>query len=74
MPSVNIDKNVICPCYKGGGSLKVRCEGVVDGCSTHLVFSTGKQKKEHMEYRCKSMWGYLKCHVYKAVAKRWGAE
>ena len=68
------DTNIMCPCFCRQETKKLHCEGVVDGSHTHLAFDTAALKNAHMERRCNSIFGYLKCPIYSAVSKRYGGD
>ena len=49
-----IDKAVRCPFYRSTEpkERRIRCEGVADGVTTHLAFSTREKYKAYMERCC----------------------
>ncbi len=62
------DKYAKCPFYVSQDAKRIHCSGVVEGCYTHLAFATQELKEGHAERRCHSIFGYLKCPLYRAIA------
>ena len=64
------DKYVVCPFYISQDSKKVHCCGFSESCYIHVAFVSKEAKEMHVEKRCNSMFGYLKCPLYLVIAKR----
>lgn len=68
------DKYAKCPFYISQDTKKIHCSGFTDDCYIHVAFATKEQKDAHTERRCNCLFGYLKCPLYSALAKRYGEE
>ena len=45
-----------CPFYRGEGRMILYCEGVANGCSTHLAFALAQSAAEYKEAFCRKDW------------------
>lgn len=68
------DKYVKCPFYVSQDGKKVHCNGFSDNSHLHIAFDNKESKDAHVESRCNSMFGYLKCPLYPIIAKRFEEE
>ena len=68
------DKYVKCPFYISQDARKIHCVGFTDGCYLHVAFPNAENKEAHVERRCNSIFGYLKCPLYPIIAKRFEEE
>ena len=68
-----MEHHVICPfykaCEKGCGQV-IRCEGIVDGCTTVLSFRSRKTYDLHVSRYCRSM-EYVSCPVAVEIGKKY---
>lgn len=64
------DKYVKCPFYVSQDIKKIHCEGFTNDTYLHVAFANNALKEFHVEKRCNSLFGYLKCPLYAAIAKR----
>lgn len=64
------DKYVKCPFYVSQDTKKIHCEGFTNDTYLHVAFATKELKDFHVEKRCNSLFGYLKCPLYSAIEKR----
>ena len=64
-----IAKYVLCPYYHKEEGPKICCEGVEDGTSVHLVFSSPRQRKEYQVEKCCK--DYSKCRVAATLDRKW---
>lgn len=68
------DKYVKCPFYVSQDAKKIHCAGFTDDSHLHVAFATKDIKESHVERRCNSLFGYLKCPLYPVLAKRFEEE
>lgn len=68
------DKYVVCPFYISQDARRVHCTGFSKDCYIHVAFPSNDLKEAHVERRCNSIFGYLKCPLYPVIAKRFGGE
>ena len=68
------DKSVKCPFYNGTvpRELKIRCEGVSEGCVTHLAFSSRAAYDAHMRGCCCRRYG--DCGLFWALKEKYEEE
>ena len=69
-----IDKAVRCPFYRSTSpkEAKIRCEGAVEGSTTHLVFSSRQDYKAYMERCCCRRYG--DCRLFWLLKEKWDEE
>ena len=65
------DKYVLCPFYLGTipKEKKIRCEGICEGCVTHLAFSSCHEYVDHMESYCCGR--YRECRLFQTLVKKY---
>lgn len=63
--------DVRCPFYRRAsrGERKIKCEGVAEGCSTHLAFSSRADFDAHMEKCCCRR--YQDCGLFWALKEKY---
>ena len=60
--------------YVSQDARKIHCVGFADDCYLHVAFPNAENKEAHVERRCNSIFGYLKCPLYPIIAKRFEEE
>lgn len=64
-------KFVKCPFYKNHDSNRIKCEGLSEGSSIHLVFEDSKERINHMRTRCNDIFLCGKCIIHQALYYKW---
>ena len=67
-----IAKYVLCPYYHKEEGVKICCEGVEDGTSIHVVFSSSRQRKDYQFEKCCK--NYSQCRVAAMLDQKWEDE
>ena len=63
---------ILCPFYHGDDAQKIKCEGVVDGNTLHVVFgSSTVARKYKRDYCCKE---YKECRIAKMLYAKYAEE
>ena len=60
------DASAVCPYYKGGTKLEVRCEGCAPGQAVLLRFAADCFRRDWRSGHCDKLPGYEKCPFYRA--------
>ena len=72
------ERFVVCPYFLGLNNKRqreinhIRCEGVSQGNTISLVFSTTKMKAEHKKTHCCSIYGMKTCPIYSMLNRKYG--
>ena len=67
-------KNVKCPFYHKHDYSRIKCEGLPNNSTIHLVFETQADKAKWMRERCNSIQACQKCLIHKALSDKWGMD
>ena len=73
----SVGKYVKCPYYRENLSKEqrrlghLRCEGVSNDNSIHLVFGCKAREREYMEKHCYSISGCKSCLIYRCLALKY---
>lgn len=68
-------RDVVCPFFCKEVSIAVSCESYLDPEGrVKLCFSDGKKKERYMTRHCKSMTGYKRCLIARALECRYERE
>lgn len=65
----HISNEVLCPFYISEDEYRVRCEGVEDGTTTHVVFPDPKKKSTYKLLLCCDK--YKRCRIAKALYSKY---
>lgn len=69
MSRFNVSNEVECPFYSSEDAYKIRCEGLEDSSTTHVVFPLPDLKKEYKRRYCCTK--YKDCLLYKALYNKY---
>ena len=69
MPSNFGDQDAICPFFKRSTEKRISCEGITDGCLTHIEFNSRNKKKMHRKIFCDRK--YENCEVYRMLEDKY---
>ena len=64
-------KNVKCPFYHKHDGGKIKCEGLSDGNTIHLVFETQGQRAKWMREHCHGIQTCQTCMIHKMLYEKW---
>lgn len=66
-----VSKNVKCPFYHKHDGGKIKCEGLSDDSTIHIVFGTPVERAKFMREYCFSIQACQKCLIHKALYEKW---
>lgn len=69
-----VSKNVKCPFYHKHDGGKIKCEGLSDDSSIHLVFATPAERAKYMQSYCYSITVCKYCLIHNALDIKWGVD
>lgn len=72
--SHHASKFVKCPYYANNDNNKIKCEGLSDGSSLHLVFQDCNDRAKYMKEYCYSIDVCKYCLIHNALNIKWGVE
>lgn len=61
-----------CPFYRKHEGGKIKCEGLSDNSTIHLVFETPKERAIFMREHCNSITDCHACLIHKILYEKWG--
>lgn len=64
-------KNAKCPFYHKHDGGKIKCEGLSDNSTIHLVFETPAERARFMREHCNSIQGCKVCLIHKILYEKW---
>lgn len=64
-----VDAYVVCPYYKRNERQEIHCEGVREGSSLHLTFSTPQDLLDYRKQFCRGCW--KKCLIAEMLNRKW---
>ena len=72
MSKYKISMDAVCPFYSSEDKQRIRCEGLWDESTTHVVFPTPQQKRDHKRKYCHTK--YKNCLLAKALYEKYGGD
>lgn len=72
MSKFQISIEAECPFYTSEDKYKIRCEGLWDGSTTHIVFPSPQKKKRHKQKYCCT--NYKVCMLAKTLYTKYGDD
>ena len=70
MAKQKVSINAYCPFYKSDDHQLIRCEGVAEGCTTHLAFANYGDFLNYRDMYCKTT-RCIECRVAQMLFKKW---
>lgn len=61
--------NTLCPFYISEDRFRISCEGITDGSTVRLFFSTRAGKQEYKDKYCNKK--YCKCKIHKILMEKY---
>lgn len=74
MPQQWSAKFVKCPYYRDHESNKIRCEGLSNGNTIHLVYEDSKERKQYMKEHCESIKWCRTCPIHRLLDDKYEDE
>lgn len=69
MPTMYDDVNAKCPYFLSSAKRRITCEGITDGCITHLEFQNTDMRNQHRRLFCNSK--YKNCEVHRMLEDKY---
>ena len=69
-----VSRNVKCPFYHSQDGSKIKCEGLSDKNTIHLVFKTPEERARFMRNHCNDVQLCKTCLIHKALYMKWGMD
>lgn len=67
-------KFVKCPYYHSNDNNRIKCEGMSEGNSVHLVFQDETERAKYMKQYCYSLEICRYCLIHNALDNKWGVD
>lgn len=72
MSKYRISIDAVCPFYSSEDAYKIRCEGLVEDSTTHVVFPNPKDKLDYKRKFCHTK--YKECLLASALYVKYGGD
>ena len=69
-----VSRNVKCPFYHKNDNCKIKCEGLSDNSTIHLVFETPVERAIFMREHCNNVKACQTCLIHKALCEKWAVD
>ena len=69
-----VSRNVKCPFYHSQDGGKIKCEGLSDKNTIHLVFKKNEDRAKFMRNYCNDVQSCKACLIHKMLYMKWGMD
>jgi hypothetical protein len=67
MPTMYDDVDALCPFFRSSEKRKIICDGVIEDCTTQILFKTIQSRNLHRRIFCDRK--YMNCEYYQVLEK-----